>query len=905
MMMFYFVSVQMFNSIINYSYNTSREEMEPLFEKEKVEAKARALLNAGKPSVFQRLYLTLRPKKKRQQAKEKKSHVREGHDHGHVVEAISDHKVRERVEEWRKLQKEKRSGDSTLSVFLFISFAVMYISFLELNLYVELNYEMRTRVTEAITKSTVSLVRADGGSEKQGFQEASSMAEMDAWLSTLPTLLDSFAGSAIPEERNRIRLEDIAFGADPVRAGQLTDELVEWVEANGTVVPSFVYCISSWNCLVNKGGSLLRLTMTSVPLQENTGTTNISALVPLTGVAQGATWWADDAQELQSVWRPAEQKWSPKFAVTLATQALLVEFITYNGNADMLAHTKIAVDFSPAGTIDQRVRTIAFKFPHYFEDGWEFLRLFPVFWYGLMVFYYSVLEAKELYVEYVKRAAHLTDDAPLVVRLHLAAVVGWHHFADDIYNVLDMSSIVISITSIVLFLMFTLQTYAFEANLDDASWGYDAFLAWLDDVTGSMTLYVQLSSINLLVVSARLLKFLRENPRMNKLTATLVAAAKDMAWFTTMLFIVMVGFVTFGYVSFGPKVKGLSDLGMAVRYCFEMIVGKFDYWELYAVDPLMASSFFYIYVIIFNCIFVNIFFAIIDCFYVTATPPPLNWKRMLKPYLGNMPLLRSAIQWDDDLQMEVDGGGKESGPPARTEAAKNTRTKIEDMREEAARRWGGTRKEVNCRLVNDEKLGGSDEKLNEVVSWCKDEARKFIEKFAKFKEEKTTFASEASFIEKKRKELGRWLREEEKALLESERVMKYNLVLGESAANQDLDTACRYMLLLEHKIARKSGLLQQLNNEMEFLRSEVDRLQFTEEEIEMRSRDTAGGFREFGHEEHAEEGDIVLEHPDEARGQLSHKPPEPEPDGVAPSAQSAMRERQREDFLKQQEEVHV
>ena len=122
------------------------------------------------------------------------------------------------------------------------------------------------------------------------------------------------------------------------------------------------------------------------------------------------------------------------------------------------------------------------------------------------------------------------------------------------------------------------------------------------------------------------------------------------------------------------------------NYCFGMIIGDYNFAELNAVDSLMAHFFFFFFLIVFQCVFLNIFFAIIDCFFVNTSPPPANVKALLKPYFGNLPLLR-YIQWDDDVHMETTGKeANKKQPPSRTDASKNARRKIDALQNDARKK---------------------------------------------------------------------------------------------------------------------------------------------------------------------------------------------------------------------------
>merc|ERR1719482_698557 len=239
------------------------------------------------------------------------------------------------------------------------------------------------------------------------------------------------------------------------------------------------------------------------------------------------------------------------------------------------------------------------------------------------VFYYAYCSFIKIYTEYLKKSALSRASF-----FQLAPVVAFEHVKDDPFNALDLFSIFCSFFSLTQFAIFVQMTMGYSSQsgfsyvVRTEPWA--TLLSTLGDIKNQNKVYTRLSSLNIVVIFLRLLKFFRERPRMTNLSATIAGAAVDTCYFVMMMMFIMFGFVLFCHVSFGPQLDRLSTIYEAFNYCFGMIIGDYNFSELNAVDSLMAHFFFFFFLIIFQCVFLNIFFAIIDCFFVNTSPPPAN-----------------------------------------------------------------------------------------------------------------------------------------------------------------------------------------------------------------------------------------------------------------------------------------
>jgi hypothetical protein len=400
------------------------------------------------------------------------------------------------------------------------------------------------------------------------------------------------------------------------------------------------------------------------------------------------------------------------------------------------------------------------------------------------------------------------------------------YFTLDVFHSLDMFSYVVSLISMIFFMMWLGN----QMSLKKKSEGdYSEFLSFLEDLNSQRHLYQVISACNLLTICVRPLKFFRNDPRMSKLNTTFSNATVDVLWFNVMLIFFFVGFVLFAHITFGVQIESLSSIPQSMVFLFEILIGAFDFWELYRASPVFAIMFVFGFLFLFKFFFLNIFFAILDKNFVTGEAPPVNIYRTLKPVFGR---LFRWIDWDQDLTMHGDAEkNKADAPPSRAGRIHKVAMQIQDARSVAElKEDGGSVKK--SKALND--VCEADERMNEVLRWSREEAKKFSEQYRRLYSQKMRANNDEVFIKQKVKDdmISKELVESQDAMHEAERLHRYAILVNERLAMRDQDILAKYILRLERKIGEKMKEYHALNTDVHHLSAEAAKMAFDAAQLE-------------------------------------------------------------------------
>ena len=137
----------------------------------------------------------------------------------------------------------------------------------------------------------------------------------------------------------------------------------------------------------------------------------------------------------------------------------------------------------------------------------------------------------------------------------------------------------------------------------------------------------------------KLLKYLQINHNMAFLVTTLNEAKNAIFYYLIVLVILLMGFFLFTYCAFGSNVEKFSTLNLGIMTLMEMFIGKFDYQELKAGDPILAPFFFIIYMLIFTFILINIFIALLENAYNTVKKSEIGLAK------SNINYFKAIMEW--------------------------------------------------------------------------------------------------------------------------------------------------------------------------------------------------------------------------------------------------------------------
>lgn len=867
--MFAIISVQMFNAIINYSYNRTCEDMEPIFLKLMRDKKIReSHRKASRNPVIIFLHkclkqllefcMKLKNSDEKDEAAENKLKEQKQDD---LTPA-----EREQLDKFKKQDATNMRQDSVAAIFFYALFVISYTMFLYSNLDVETNGRTRhaitstmrdTRITDGHTSFT------EQGLEERfwsrGVSQAITIFDVAHWMTRgLPFVID----------------------------GHASDKL-EFPSAFDFFGGQQNYCMKHWNCLLKlpqRGSPSLKMVRVTQRFQKRAPNNGL----PLADKGTEGRQHFEGGPLYSTLSGPATHQ-SPKkkpstkhedteiqFDVTFngekfcqrdpnggyhnrggivclldadlanmtgqlltmyqqgfyskRTSSIIVEFTTFNANTQIMAYVRISFHLHPSGLVErdmyvypQKLITlygweasddVGKKIGNVFKTAFQWRLIWGILYIILVVvLFLAMIQELRLDMDSKKINSYQGKLTSLI-----------EYFTHDVYHMVDVISFSISTVGIVLFMAWLVQMGWLNGEAEN----FSSFTTYSEDLSASALLYTQFSSINMVLISWRFLKYLRGVPHMKNLNMTFWKAMTDITWFCVMLAMFFMGFVLFAHINFGYRMKSLNSVGSAFMYCFMCLIGEFDFWELYDVSPWRAFFFFFPYLFLFNLFFLNVFFAIMDKNYVNKEVPTVNWKLMLKPVFGR---ICRCFEWDEDMNMEEDPQKRQEkkGPPSRADRVKDTAEKIRNLQELSYESGTGgvARKARGLHDAIDK-----DEKVEEALRWSRVEAKEFVDMFRSLLIEKEDSHNEDNFINNKaRRKIEKEREESKEAMEEAERNKKYAIHVHELMAQQDQETLARYIIRLESKIESVLKKKRLVLADLYHLIAESEKMRYSDDEL--------------------------------------------------------------------------
>jgi hypothetical protein len=873
--LFSIISVQMFNSIINYAYNRVSEDMEPIFKK-----LARDRKNTDKQQknilrltfhYVKRACVWFKGKvwgKSRSDvvAKEGSGKITDkAKDAAPAIEELPANE-KEKVEQYNAKGHKKVASDGAVVVCLYFVFALSYIMFLWLALRISSNGMVARNIAETIFAKQVAINHPTGYEYFRSFDQVKSIYEVSYWMRhAIPEIVSE--GKEVVDSELGVNFFDptqtcfknwncLVSGSQKNRTHpkmlRITQRLLKEAPNYGLIQlepddPAVEERFAYGKYLSNRRGPAKEINAWFGPSNDEDVTTDYKLSdgeEQFCGRDQSGGFQGNggivcmlDADPLRMTKQLSIMARTGFFSLQSGT--IIAEMISYNGNVESLVHIIMEFTQRPSGDIIAKgwadaIGLLGVDTPEKGADAAAVvLSMFKTLGkldmlcgviYMCLVIYFVVGIVRELNQDiYRKKFNENKSVATSIIE----------YFVLDVFHTLDAASYFVSFAS----MMFFMAWLALQLDLEGKKGGdLTDFITYVSDLTAQRRMYRSLSTVNLLTVCVRPLKFFRTNATMAKINLTFWLALEDIAWFNVMLALFFMGFVFFAHIIFGVYLPAVSNVLGSMIYCFKFLIGSFDFWELWSVSEWSAVAFVFCFLFLFKFFFLNIFFAIIDKFFVTGEAPPVNLRKKLKPVFGR---LCRWIEWDRDLTMEGDASkAAAAGPPSRAGRVHEVAMQIHDiLTEDQSGEEGGAVKK--SKALSD--VCEVDEKMNEVIRWSREEAKAFMETYMRLLADKQEFSNDEVFLKTKVKaHIDKELETTRDKMHEEERHQRYAILVNESLVRRDQEILSKYIMRLEQKITRKKIESHALETDVYHLKAESHKMRFTDDEMKHIALEDAG-----------------------------------------------------------------
>jgi len=306
--------------------------------------------------------------------------------------------------------------------------------------------------------------------------------------------------------------------------------------------------------------------------------------------------------------------------VNSKTGSLSAQIVVYNADLDHFANMFVMFVAEPGGTIQMSYRIVSVRVSLY-ETTADWVRFAMEIILNLFVVYQIYSEGQDLLVA---KREHGTYKA----------------YFRSAWNYIDCASIAINVASCIIWWIYSVkmcgdfnaqirynvytprggegETDARLFNLYDGGSQMDDMAQMMSDMTAlsdTLSLYMTLSGINVILYMLRVLKLMDFQPRLGVVTRSVFLAADDLFHFCILMMVIIVGFMMMAHLIFGHVISIVSTPSDSGVVMFEMMLGDVTIWSyintLIGPEWLPGVIFFWAYNIVVVMILLNFFLAII------------------------------------------------------------------------------------------------------------------------------------------------------------------------------------------------------------------------------------------------------------------------------------------------------
>lgn len=268
-----------------------------------------------------------------------------------------------------------------------------------------------------------------------------------------------------------------------------------------------------------------------------------------------------------------------------ATRAMFITSTFFNGNLGYFMTITFIFEFTLGGAVIPKTQQSVINQEMYLTDEANLHITIIEFLSYLFVAYYTAVQLRE---------------ATSTVRKHGA--IG--PYLKDVWNMLEV------VVLIVFYISMYLRLTLFFSRKPDAV----IFEDYYTDYSSIGRLWIEtfnLDSVCVIALFFKMLKYAQLNVAMGMLWKVLSVSAKDILYFTLMLFTLLAGFAMMSLQLFGPSIYEYSTIVTSVVQLLRVLLGEFDVEAMQQAAPLLGVGFFFIYIVVMFLIMMNIFLAIL------------------------------------------------------------------------------------------------------------------------------------------------------------------------------------------------------------------------------------------------------------------------------------------------------